>query len=426
MRRRIAAVVAAGLVWGASVQAAPPIDGTAESAAEGGTLAPAQAGSRGVRTPVASQALSVAEYGAMRPATIERAEAMALALGVPSARGRSFASGVTAVWRGDTAVQDARRGTGRWQFPVSVTALPPDALGVVMGPEVSAAVAGGGIVLSASGAALRTAIVGDELEFVRGDGATVRLRVGAVLPDSLVAGSEIVMSNDHADLLGATTVTRVMIFGRFVRADVEAALPAWQLTAVDGVRVTRSSDGSRNPDAQLGSVRTKTLLGDFSYRVNGNRTLSLDPAWVADNISDVRFTGVPIRASCHKVVVPYLQAALTEVAEADLGALIDVADTNTTGGCFNPRFAVASVSVGSVSRHAWGMAFDLNVRTNPQGRAPRLDCRIVRIFRKHGFIWGGNFFYPDGMHFEWVGEPRHDIIYPSTYCPNLPGGAITG
>ena len=31
---------------------------------------------------------------------------------------------------------------------------------------------------------------------------------------------------------------------------------------------------------------------------------------------------------------------------------------------------------------------------------------------------------PDGMHFEWVGEPRNTIQYPSKYCPNLPDGLI--
>jgi hypothetical protein len=24
------------------------------------------------------------------------------------------------------------------------------------------------------------------------------------------------------------------------------------------------------------------------------------------------------------------------------------------------------------------------------------------------------------MHFEWVGEPRHTLQYPSEFCPNLP------
>jgi hypothetical protein len=57
-----------------------------------------------------------------------------------------------------------------------------------------------------------------------------------------------------------------------------------------------------------------------------------------------------------------------------------------------------------------------------------MDCRVVVIFRKHGFAWGGNFATPDGMHFEWVGEDRSKISYPSRYCPNpvpAPGGAAT-
>ena len=47
-----------------------------------------------------------------------------------------------------------------------------------------------------------------------------------------------------------------------------------------------------------------------------------------------------------------------------------------------------------------------------------MDCRIVGIFRKHNFAWGGNFLTPDGMHFEWVGEARDTLAYPSRYCPN--------
>jgi hypothetical protein len=33
-----------------------------------------------------------------------------------------------------------------------------------------------------------------------------------------------------------------------------------------------------------------------------------------------------------------------------------------------------------------------------------MDRRLIAIFRRHGFIWGGNFPTPDGMHFEYVGR----------------------
>ena len=52
-----------------------------------------------------------------------------------------------------------------------------------------------------------------------------------------------------------------------------------------------------------------------------------------------------------------------------------------------------------------------------------MNCDVVRIFRKHGFAWGGNWRHPDGMHFEWVGEARDGIAYPSRYCANIAGGA---
>ncbi|MCU1361807.1 MAG: hypothetical protein JWN99_3096, partial [Ilumatobacteraceae bacterium] len=124
------------------------------------------------------------------------------------------------------------------------------------------------------------------------------------------------------------------------------------------------------------------------------------------------------------LIIDDLQAALKDVYDAGLGSTIDLANTNTYGGCWNPRYARASAEIGSVSRHAWGMAFDTNTTANPQGGTPHMDCRVVRIFRKHNFAWGGNFLVPDGMHFEWVGEARNTWAYPSKYCPNVAGGGI--
>ena len=398
-------------------------------AAYGGDATPgpitgaAQGGAQATRVRQAVDVVAISEYGAMQAATVDRAERVALALGVPAVRARSYAVGVTTVWRGDTVVQQASRGSGRWQFPVVVTALPTEAMGPIMGFDVSAAVGAGTIVLSATGAALRTAQVGDVIELVRPDGLAARYSVGLIAPDAAVGGAEVVMSGEQADLLGLGATTRVLVFGRFVRDELDAALAAAGLTEAAGVHVSHSWSPP-NPDGLLSLARTKALLGEFAYRINSDNSLTLDPAWVDTNIVYTRFASIGVRASCHREVAAALQASLDDIAALGLASLIDVVDTNRYGGCWNPRYSRASTTVGSVSRHAWGMAFDVNISTNPQGSRPRLDCRVVRIFRTHGFAWGGNFGYPDGMHFEWVGEARNTWQYPSTYCPNLPDGGV--
>ena len=118
-----------------------------------------------------------------------------------------------------------------------------------------------------------------------------------------------------------------------------------------------------------------------------------------------------------------LAAALQAVVDAGLAGYIDVANANTYGGCFGPRFSrIVGTQLGSLSRHTWAQALDTNTVSNCQGCVPQMDCRVVRIFRAHNFAWGGNFLNPDGMHFEWVGEPRNNYQYPSRYCPNVAGG----
>lgn len=152
----------------------------------------------------------------------------------------------------------------------------------------------------------------------------------------------------------------------------------------------------------------------------------MHPTWKATNLTVGRVLlneTIRVRAQCHVKVVDDLEAAFAEVAAAGLGSAIDVANANTYGGCYVPRFSRTSGQIGFLSRHTYGMALDVNTDTNCGGCRPPMNCDVVRIFRKHGFAWGGNFRRPDGMHFEWVGERRDQIAFPSTYCPNIVTGA---
>lgn len=379
---------------------------------------PAQPVAAAARLSTPADALSVSRNGGLSAPMLDELESVGAALGIPTAKGRSFNVGLHAVLRNGVVVEVAPGGGGVWQWPTSATALPVEAAGRVMSLGVAAVLATGGVVISATYAGRRSAQVGDAIDLIAADGGARRFVIGGVVPDAEIGGAELVTGPEVADALGVTRVTRLVFFGQFDRArlEVELAARGW-VDASDGVRISRSW-WPMSPDSTLSSQRTKSLLGEFAYRVNANGSLTITQEWRDANLQYVAYSPIPIRATCHRAIVPDLRAALDEVAAAGLGWAIDVGNTNTYGGCFNPRYAVVSGAVGSISRHAWAQAIDMNTTANAQGTTPRMDCRVVRIFRAHNFAWGGNFATPDGMHFEWVGERRDLIPYPSKYCPN--------
>jgi hypothetical protein len=256
------------------------------------------------------------------------------------------------------------------------------------------------------------------------------IEIVGIRPESQIGGAELVFTFDVANALGATWDTRVVMHD-VDRTTVDAALAAEGLIGRANTRVYRSWD-PQSPDSILSTVRTKEALGEPWYRFEPDGSISMHPTWIATNLApgrEVLNASIPIRARCHVDIVDDLRAALAEVAAVGLAGAIDVGNANTYGGCYGgARFSrlTGDGQIGFLSRHSYGMALDTNTTTNCFGCVPQMNCDVVRIFRKHGFAWGGNFRRPDGMHFEWVGERRDQWQYPSNYCPNLPGGLTEG
>ena len=50
-----------------------------------------------------------------------------------------------------------------------------------------------------------------------------------------------------------------------------------------------------------------------------------------------------------------------------------------------------------------------------------MNCTVVRIFRKWGFAWGGNFLTPTACTSSGWGSGATSSRRPSRYCPNIPG-----
>ena len=148
-----------------------------------------------------------------------------------------------------------------------------------------------------------------------------------------------------------------------------------------------------------GSVAS--AVGSFSYRVLDGGRIAPDPAWVRANIRTER---VPILGdvTCHRILFPQLRAALTEVVQRGLA---DKIHPGEYAGCYYPRFIAGTTQL---SLHAFGIALDLNVPGNLRGTRGEIDRDVVRIFKKWGFTWGGDWAWTDPMHFEMnaVVQPR--------------------
>jgi hypothetical protein len=299
-----------------------------------------------------------------------------------------------------TPVQRAREG---WGFPIAVAAINTDAAAITIGTGVADVLRAGQVLLNTRSAAIRGAQAGDVMRFIGPDGRAFEVTIGFVTKqDASTEHTELLMSTALADRIGFTRESYAIVYDIPSRdATIEAIKAASPRNAP--IRV-RGSWQSRSADSVLNQAQLKTVLGEFAiYRSDPLRP---DPTWTANNIVTEE---VPIigRITCHKTVIGPIRRALREVRDSGLAGLINARDSRTVGGCYNARVLVTTGGASNtLSRHAWGAALDINPTANPFGARPVMDERIVEIFRRHGFAWGGTWLVPDGMHFEYVGEPR--------------------
>lgn len=131
-------------------------------------------------------------------------------------------------------------------------------------------------------------------------------------------------------------------------------------------------------------------------------------SWETDNIANVPIPQLqtalgkkaPRTMQFHRLAVAQLQG-LWNAWEAT-GLLNRVLSYD---GAYNPRFVRGSRT--TLSNHAFGSAFDINLRFNKLGERPALVGEkgsvreLVSIANEWGFWWGGHFDNrKDGMHFE--------------------------
>jgi hypothetical protein len=309
---------------------------------------------------------------------------------------RSGVAWMTASFAGDGRRVD--RPSSGLSIPLEVAGIDLRTYGAFLAPAERAAMeslARGQAVLGETSARLRRLGPGAQLRF-----GTRSVRVAAVLPDSSIGAHEVALSTKAAADLGVTRERYVLIDPEpgtrrsALSSAIRRALPSGQQARIRGPGETPYF---RQGDAVLPQVRIKELFGEFAASPRPDGSIEMDPAWASRHIVTV---SLPVLGSvtCHRALIPQLRGALQEIARRGYAALVDPADY---GGCYSPRFLNRN-PVAGLSHHAWGVAVDVNATANPFGRTPQQDPRVVAVFSRWGFTWGGTWVLPDGMHFEFL------------------------
>jgi hypothetical protein len=316
------------------------------------------------------------------------------------------ALGTTVVVAGDTrwmtvshddsgAVVD--RPTPPYEIPIDAFSVDPAGYAPFVPPnvrdQVTSALRSGEAVLGTSSARLRHLGAGGSMTF-----GTRTVTVGAVVPDLVVGWSEMLVSRTVGRSLGIVDDRYLlalpsgqMSMPRFATI-MRRIIPdtAIRMVPPGGSTYMRIASGVNPP------IVMKETFGEFSaYPQSADPAyLNVDPAWYDANIV-TRTVPILGPVTCNRRLFPMLIGALTDVEKAGLANELHV-----YSGCYAAR-TVARRPTAPPSQHAYGAAIDINAPENPYGAQPTMDPRIVRIFERWGFLWGGRFLTPDGMHFEY-------------------------
>jgi hypothetical protein len=304
------------------------------------------------------------------------------------ARLKTLGRGGTAVLRSGPVIMNGQRRLAVGVDPATFRAYTPQ--GTAESAPVWQSVARGEAAVAHEHATKLKIKLGGTVK-LRREGRTLEIRVGA-LASSGLADVALVVSNAVADQLNLPKTTAAVLSagpgedpGVLAQAVREALHP--------NIRVEPLTAPAGLPMAFLQGGSAARRLGGFSYQVHPDGTVSPEPSWVRENI---RYATVPVIGTvrCHRLMIPQLRAALAEIQRSGLGPKL-----YSFAGCYVPRFIERNPE-RSISLHTWGIAVDFNVATNGVGTKGDMDPRIVAIFEKWGFRWGGRWALPDPMHFE--------------------------
>ena len=231
--------------------------------------------------------------------------------------------------------------------------------------------------------------VGDIVNFVGLNNEKISLEVGKITKDSTMGWFEIVVNKEVGYKLGIFRNIQAIIWDSKVSENFFIELH--KNIEYRKVKFTYKKP-SPNKNWVLPNALVKEMFGDFQIKERDGVWITTEPEWREQNIQNKRMPILGI-TRCHRLMWEPLEGALNQILEEGLEGYLSIEEWRSSGGCYAPRRISRFDAGGSISRHAWGIAIDINTKS---GYPPR----IVEIFNTWGFAWGGTWTSPDEMHFE--------------------------
>ena len=231
--------------------------------------------------------------------------------------------------------------------------------------------------------------VGDFVNLVGLNNEIIPIEVGKVLKDSKIGWFEGVVNKELGFKLGIYRNIQAIIWDSHINENFLIELHK----NINYRKVKLTFRENRvNKNWILPTALVKELFGDFQIKERDGVWITTEPSWREENIQQKRMPILGL-TRCHRLMWEPLEGALNQIVAEGLQDSLSVEEFRTSGGCYAPRRINRFDAGGSISRHAWGIAIDINTKS---GYPPR----VVEIFNDWGFAWGGTWTSPDEMHFE--------------------------
>ena len=274
-------------------------------------------------------------------------------------------------------------------YNLSIKTIESSVLDYFYDEESAQAIRDNKIVISELTASRYELNVGDFVNLVGLNSEIIPIEVGKVIKDSKIGWFEGVVNKELGFKLGIYRNIQAIIWDSHINENFLIELHK----NINYRKVKLTFRESRvNKNWVLPTALVKEMFGDFQIKERDGVWITTEPEWREENIQNKRMPILGI-TRCHRLMWEPLEGALNQILEEGLEEYLSIEEWRSSGGCYAPRRINRFDAGGSISRHAWGIAIDINTKSS-------YPPRVVEIFNDWGFAWGGTWTSPDEMHFE--------------------------